>query len=53
MGDTQGKDGRMDHLNYVPHIAYNGTGPQGANPLEFDVNLWYEVRKSRSTSWLS
>lgn len=24
-------------------IPYNGTGPEGADPLEFDVNVWYEV----------
>jgi hypothetical protein len=24
-------------------VAYNGTGPQGGDPLEMDVNIWYEV----------
>jgi hypothetical protein len=24
-------------------LPYNGTGAEGANPLEFDVNLWYQV----------
>jgi hypothetical protein len=24
-------------------LPYNGTGDQGANPLEFDVNVWYQV----------
>lgn len=23
-------------------LPYNGTGAEGANPLEFDVNLWYQ-----------
>lgn len=24
-------------------VAYNGTSAQGADPLEVDVNIWYEV----------
>ena len=24
-------------------LKYNGTGATGANPLEMDVNIWYEV----------
>jgi hypothetical protein len=29
-------------------IPYNGTEAQGANPLDFDVNLWYNVITSPS-----
>lgn len=39
--ETDGVD--LDALNYSPLIPYNGTGKQGANPLDFDVNLWYQV----------
>lgn len=35
----------LDALNYTELLPYNGTGKQGANPLEFDVNLWYQVGK--------
>lgn len=24
-------------------LKYNGTGATGANPLDMDVNIWYEV----------
>lgn len=24
-------------------LKYNGTGATGANPLNMDVNIWYEV----------
>jgi hypothetical protein len=30
----------VDHAILLP---YNGTEAQGADPREFDVNLWYEV----------
>jgi hypothetical protein len=33
----------LDALNYTELLPYNGTGKQGANPLDFDVNLWYQV----------
>lgn len=33
----------LDALNYTTLIPYNGTEKQGANPLEYDVNLWYQV----------
>ena len=33
----------LDNLDYISQIPYNGTDAQGANPLEFDVNLWYNV----------
>lgn len=36
-------DGRVP---YAGALAYNGTGAEGANPLEFDVNLWYQVSLS-------
>lgn len=29
--------------SYALPLPYNGTEKQGANPLEFDVNLWYQV----------
>lgn len=33
----------LDALNYTTLIPYNGTEKQGANPLDYDVNLWYQV----------
>lgn len=41
-------------------LRYNGTGATGANPLDMDVNIWYEVSslpfpfppKPRRASWL-
>ncbi|KAG9249658.1 ammonium transporter 1 [Emericellopsis atlantica] len=32
-----------DNLDYVVLVPYNGTTAQGANPLDFDVNVWYEA----------
>jgi hypothetical protein len=29
--------------NHAILLPYNGTDPKGADPREFDVNLWYEV----------
>lgn len=36
-----------DAANYVGLYPYNGTDAQGADPLDFDVNIWYEVRHAR------
>lgn len=33
----------LDTLNYTVQVPYNGTEAQGANPLDFDVNVWYNV----------
>jgi hypothetical protein len=33
----------LDGLNYTTLIPYNGTENKGANPLEYNVNLWYQV----------
>ena len=30
-------------LDYIPLVPYNGTEAQGANPLLFNVNVWYDV----------
>ena len=29
--------------DYILLVPYNGTSDQGANPLEQNVNVWYEV----------
>jgi hypothetical protein len=29
-------------------LKYNGTGATGANPLNMDVNIWYEVSRVES-----
>lgn len=34
----------LDALNYTVEVPYNGTGATGADPLDFDVNVWYQVR---------
>lgn len=34
----------LNALDYTVHVPYNGTEAQGANPLDFDVNVWYNVR---------
>lgn len=31
-------------------LKYNGTGATGANPLEMDVNIWYEVSSALPSS---
>jgi hypothetical protein len=31
-------------------LKYNGTGATGANPLDMDVNIWYEVSLVQSSS---
>lgn len=36
----------LDTLNYTTLVPYNGTGQKGANALDFDVNLWYNVGHS-------
>jgi hypothetical protein len=33
-------------------LKYNGTGATGANPLDMDVNIWYEVSLVQSSSSL-
>jgi hypothetical protein len=33
----------LDRLNYVVKVPYNGTGATGGNPLEQNLNIWYEV----------
>ena len=33
----------QDDRDYLPVIPYNGTGPQGGDPLEMDLNIWYNV----------
>ena len=40
-GTVDGID--LDNLHYAPQVPYNGTSDQGFNPLEYDVNLWYQV----------
>lgn len=30
-------------LDFAARSPYNGTGSSGANPLEFNVNVWYQV----------
>ncbi|CAI4216228.1 unnamed protein product [Parascedosporium putredinis] len=40
MTDVQTVD--LDSLNYVVKVPYNGTGPMGGNPLEDNMNIWYE-----------
>lgn len=32
-----------DDMNVIALYPYNGTEAQGANPLEYDVNIWYQV----------
>jgi hypothetical protein len=34
----------VDHLNYIPLVPYNGSGPTGGDSLTEDFNIWYEVR---------
>jgi len=41
MADTDNLD--LDHLNYTVKVPYNGTGATGGNPLEDNLNIWYEV----------
>lgn len=33
----------LNALDYTVHVPYNGTEAQGANPLDFDVNVWYNA----------
>jgi Amt family ammonium transporter len=41
-GTDRGDDrGDLGNVDYIVQIPYNGTGDEGANPLEFDVNIWY------------
>ncbi|PKS06390.1 hypothetical protein jhhlp_007138 [Lomentospora prolificans] len=39
----------LDSLNYVVKVPYNGTGPMGGDPLEDNMNIWYE---SGDLSWI-
>jgi len=32
----------LDHLPYSPLVPYNGTGSLGGDPLEENLNIWYE-----------
>ncbi len=36
----------LNDLNYTVKIPYDGVGPQGGNPLNRNLNLWYEVSLS-------
>ena len=40
---TSDDNADLDDLDYSVLVPYNGTGMKGANPLDFDVNVWYEV----------
>jgi hypothetical protein len=44
--DLSGLGINLEDLNYTILIPYNGTGAAGANPLDFDVNVWYQVSYS-------
>ncbi|KAH0603734.1 uncharacterized protein H6S33_007393 [Morchella sextelata] len=33
----------VDHLNYIPLVPYNGSGPTGGDSLTEDFNIWYET----------
>lgn len=48
MTDVQTVD--LDSLNYVVKVPYNGTGPMGGNPLEDNMNIWYEVSLRRQSA---
>ena len=43
----------LEGLNYTILIPYNGTDGQGGNPLDFNVNLWYEVSNAPATLHIS
>jgi hypothetical protein len=45
MSDTDNID--LAHLDYVVKVPYNGSGETGGNPLEDNLNIWYEVRVTR------
>lgn len=40
-------EGEGDGRDYALLFPYNGTGPAGGNPLEMDLNDWYEVSSSQ------